>query len=48
VIERIRRASPVPWSYGVAYWPSRTDFDDAMARADADLYRRKDELRGDA
>ncbi len=48
VIDRIRRASPVEWSYGVARWPSRSDFDEAMSQADADLYRRKNELRGDA
>jgi diguanylate cyclase (GGDEF)-like protein len=41
VIERLHQVSPVAWSHGSADWPPRADFDEAMAIADAELYRSK-------
>ncbi len=41
VIERLHQVSPVEWSHGSADWPPRADFDEAMAIADAELYRSK-------
>lgn len=41
VLDRLRSASDVEWSAGVADWPQGVRFDDALAVADADMYREK-------
>ena len=41
VLERVRRSHPVAWSTGVASWQEGESFDEALRRADADLYATK-------
>lgn len=43
LMARLRAESPVPWSFGIADWPATEAFDEASARADRELYRRKAE-----
>ncbi len=41
LVERLRDATSVPFSYGVADWPALEDFDISVAHADAELYKQK-------
>jgi diguanylate cyclase (GGDEF)-like protein len=43
---RLRQAHPARWSAGVAAWQADEPLDAALARADAQLYRSKRDLRG--
>jgi diguanylate cyclase (GGDEF)-like protein len=38
---RLRRATQVGWSYGVTSWKTNETLDDALARADHDMYQQK-------
>ncbi len=38
---RLRQATTIGWSFGVSMWKASETFDDAMARADREMYRQK-------
>ena len=42
LLNRLRNASPIPWSAGTVLWdPDEADVLRAVARADAEMYRAK-------
>jgi diguanylate cyclase (GGDEF)-like protein len=41
VLDRLRAASEVEWSAGIASWPADMTFDEALALADTEMYREK-------
>ena len=41
VVRRLHEVLPVAWSHGATPWPASLDWDAAMVRADAELYRCK-------
>lgn len=48
LVEDVRRASPHPWSYGIAAFPPGETLDGAIARADEHLYHAREDRRREA
>lgn len=46
IIARLRSATTLPWSFGVAPWPQGTHLDAAFQLADQRMYQSKAQHRG--